>query len=112
MRTFHPADYGPVLAATCEGRRDRAARSRRARPRRASALELATVEAAFAQTPLANRDMAACTIAGLWLVHDFLDESHRISQIDRNADRRILAWHHASPRRRLLERQILVSPRR
>jgi hypothetical protein len=24
--------------------------------------------------------MAACCIAGVWLVHDFLDESHRISQ--------------------------------
>ena len=27
-----------------------------------------------------DRDMAACCIAGVWLLHDFLDESHTISQ--------------------------------
>ena len=28
----------------------------------------------------ADREMTRCCLAGLWLVHDFLDESHRISQ--------------------------------
>jgi hypothetical protein len=29
---------------------------------------------------VADRDMARCCLAGLWLRHDFLDESHQISQ--------------------------------
>ena len=33
-----------------------------------------------AENPLVDRDMATCCIAGLWLLHDFLDESHAISQ--------------------------------
>ena len=31
------------------------------------------------QTPR-NLDMARCCLAGLWLLHDFLDESHSLSQ--------------------------------
>ena len=27
-----------------------------------------------------DADMAACCVAGVWLLHDYLDESHRISQ--------------------------------
>jgi hypothetical protein len=30
--------------------------------------------------PCADREMARCCIAGLWLLHDYLEESHRISQ--------------------------------
>ena len=30
--------------------------------------------------PLVDYDMAQCCISGLWLLHDFLDESHGISQ--------------------------------
>ena len=30
--------------------------------------------------PFADRVMARCCLAGLWLLHDFLDESHKISQ--------------------------------
>ena len=80
MTEFHPAAYGPVLAPLVCGDRCRALDRGYADPVLRSALELATVEAAFAQTPLADRDMAACCIAGVWLVHDFLDESHAISQ--------------------------------
>lgn len=43
-------------------------------------LERLTVEAAFAPRQVRDRDMARCCLAGLWLYHDFLDESHRISQ--------------------------------
>lgn len=35
---------------------------------------------ALAAGSVADRDMALCCIAGLWLYHDFLDEAHRISQ--------------------------------
>ncbi|HEV3261495.1 MAG TPA: hypothetical protein VG013_31885 [Gemmataceae bacterium] len=47
-----------------------------ARPR----LEALTVETAFAPQTLIDHDMGAACLAGLWLYHDFLDESHRLSQ--------------------------------
>jgi len=34
----------------------------------------------FAPRPVVDADMAAACLAGLWLYHDFLDESHTISQ--------------------------------
>lgn len=36
--------------------------------------------ALFGEQTIVDRDMAACCISGLWLAHDFLDESHTISQ--------------------------------
>src|SRR6266550_1802713 len=39
-----------------------------------------TVEQAFVGKQIANRDTARCCLSALWLWHDFLDESHRISQ--------------------------------
>ena len=80
MREFRPAEYGPILAPLVSGDRCRALDHGRPDPDLRGALELATVDAAFAQTPLADREMGHCVIAGLWLVHDFLDESHAISQ--------------------------------
>jgi hypothetical protein len=46
------------------------------RPRLASL----TAESLVAPHALADRAMAQCCLAGLWLRFDFLDESHRISQ--------------------------------
>ncbi len=80
MSDFQPADYGPVLAPLVSGDRCRALDAGSADEPLRRALQLATVDAAFAQSPVADREMAACTIAGVWLVHDFLDESHAISQ--------------------------------
>jgi hypothetical protein len=34
----------------------------------------------FARAKVHDPDMASCCLAGLWLYHDFLDESHKISQ--------------------------------
>ena len=33
-----------------------------------------------AANPIVDMEMARCCIAGIWLLHGFLDESHRISQ--------------------------------
>ncbi len=38
-----------------------------------------SVERLF-QNKIADRDMASCCLAGLWLYYDYLDESHTISQ--------------------------------
>jgi hypothetical protein len=43
-------------------------------------LQQLTVETAFAGHTVRDADMAQACLAGLWLYHDFLDESHRISQ--------------------------------
>lgn len=45
-----------------------------------SQLQCLTIEAAFEGKSVVDRDMASACIAGLWLYHDFLDESHAISQ--------------------------------
>ncbi len=39
-----------------------------------------SVETLFENGPIVNDDLAQCCLAGLWLWHDFLEESHRISQ--------------------------------
>ncbi|HEY4235016.1 MAG TPA: hypothetical protein VGM76_16405 [Lacipirellulaceae bacterium] len=80
MKNFDVQAYGPVFAPllTCDQRRplDTGTPDVDARP----ALGKLTVDAAFANAQLSDRDMAACCIAGVWLLHDFLDESHTISQ--------------------------------
>lgn len=43
-------------------------------------LEALTVEALCAPHPVRHPDFASACLAGLWLYHDFLDESHRLSQ--------------------------------
>jgi hypothetical protein len=72
--------YGPIIADLLNGRRlpplgpgtpNDAARER---------LESLTIETLFAPIPVRDRDMAAACLAGLWLYHDFLDQSHQISQ--------------------------------
>jgi hypothetical protein len=40
----------------------------------------ATLAGLFAATRIHDKDMAKCCLAGLWLYHDFLDESHKICQ--------------------------------
>lgn len=80
MREFHPADYGPILAPLVTDDRNRALDGGRPDASVRGALNLATLEAVFAQTPLADREMGQCVLSGVWLVHDFLDESHTISQ--------------------------------
>ncbi len=42
-------------------------------------LNLVTVRSIFADR-VVDREMAAACLAGVWLLHDFLDESHAISQ--------------------------------
>ena len=39
-----------------------------------------TVESLFGSEKVRRPDLARCCLAGLWLYHDFLDESHAISQ--------------------------------
>lgn len=45
-----------------------------------SRLEQLTPSTAFAGQDVIDRSSADCCISGLWLLHHFLDESHRVSQ--------------------------------
>ena len=80
MRPFEPADYGPLFAVLVNGDRCRALDSGTPDRSKRSDLQAATPETAFAHAKIIDRDMAACCLAGAWLVNDFLDESHMISQ--------------------------------
>jgi hypothetical protein len=64
---------------------------------RRDALAALTPQALVAPHPLRDRDMANCCLAGLWLAHDFLDQSHRISQ--EIATRSGSYWHGIMHRR-------------
>src|SRR5580698_8226196 len=64
-----PSLVRPTLPALGPGVPNQAARG---------ALASLTPEGMF--TPVADRSMALACISGLWLLHDFLDESHAISQ--------------------------------
>ena len=46
----------------------------------ADALTRLNTESLLPDQSIADRDMAQCCIAALWLLHNFLDESHAISQ--------------------------------
>jgi hypothetical protein len=43
-------------------------------------LKALQIDNAFAPHSVRDRDMAQCCLAGVWLLHNYLDESHRISQ--------------------------------
>lgn len=45
-----------------------------------SQLKSLTMETAFAGRKVRDESAARCCLAGLWLLHDFFDESHAISQ--------------------------------
>jgi hypothetical protein len=80
MNAFDSASYGPVFAPLLNGDRRRTLDAGTKDRDALSALNKLTVEVVFARAGLRNRDMAACCIAGVWLLHDYLAESHAISQ--------------------------------
>lgn len=80
MARFDPSHYGPVLAELIPadlqmpldaGQPDAAA---------STPLSQLSIECAFQHTSLVDEEMARCCLSALWLLHNFLDESHRISQ--------------------------------
>lgn len=80
MPAHDPNAYAPAIAELLAEPRlaplDPGSPNLAAHPR----LEALTVERAFAPHRVRDRDMAAACLAGLFLYHDFLDESHTISQ--------------------------------
>ncbi len=77
---FSPADFGPVVAELLDP--PRLAPLGPGSPNAAVRARLQALKPAdlFAPRGVVDADMAAACLAGLWLYHDFLDESHTISQ--------------------------------
>jgi len=77
---FDSNTYGPVIAELLRDRRLMPLGPGNPNPAVRSQLETLSPETAFAHTCVGDRDMAAACCAALWLYHDYLDESHTISQ--------------------------------
>jgi hypothetical protein len=77
---FNPLDYGPAAASLL--RENRLPELGPGAPNSAAEMELRslTIESLFAGHRVVDRKLAQCCLSGLWLWHNFLDESHTISQ--------------------------------
>ena len=80
MDPFDPNRYGPVIAGILRERRLMPLGPGSPNALMRSQLDALSVETAFAGRRVRDADMTAACLAGLWLCHDFLDESHTISQ--------------------------------
>jgi hypothetical protein len=78
VNSFEPESYGPVFAPLMTIDRRRPLDPGTPNVAAQAALKQLSIERAFEH--VADADMAACCVAGVWLLHDFLDESHAISQ--------------------------------
>lgn len=78
MKPFTATDYGPAIAPLLSPMPLPALGPGSPNMAVHSILAALTPENAFPK--LVDRDMALACLSGLWLLHDFLDESHQISQ--------------------------------
>lgn len=78
MNGFDPANYGPVLGPLLDV--DRCRPLGPGTPQPVAELARLTPQKAFAHTRLADEEMGRLCLAGMWLLYDELDASHRISQ--------------------------------
>lgn len=80
MSSFDPQAYGAVVAPLLATNRRRPLDAGTPDTGARAALDELSTKTTFAHAKVVDRDMAACCISGVWLLHDFLDESHAISQ--------------------------------
>lgn len=78
--TFDKTSYGPVLATLLEVDRERAIDEGTPNESVREQLVTLTIKSAFAHTRVVDEDSARCCLSAIWILHDFLDESHTISQ--------------------------------
>ena len=95
--SFDPADYGPVFSPLLSGDRRRPLDEGRANAAAQADLDTLSAKQAFAGQRIVDRSMAECCVSGVWLLHDFLDDSHTISQSISTAEGSI--WHGIMHRR-------------
>jgi len=80
VANFDPDQYGPVFAELVQGNRLRSLDAGSPEEAMRSRLETLSVDEAFDHAEIVGPEMARCCLSGVWLMHDFLDESHTISQ--------------------------------
>src|SRR5947209_3371328 len=80
MSSFDPTAYGPAAAELLRAKWLPALGPGSPDPRLRPKLQALTVETLFAPHAVRDPSMARASLAGLWLYHDFLDESHELSQ--------------------------------
>jgi hypothetical protein len=80
MHVFDASQYGPIIAELLDENRLPALGPGSPNLAVRPLLQNFDLDRAFAGHRITDRDMALACLAGLWLRHDCLDESHRISQ--------------------------------
>jgi hypothetical protein len=80
MNDFNASQYGPVLGAIVNTPREMALGPGQADLSMRASLEDLNVSSAFAHVSVSDIDMANGCIAGAWLLYDYLDDSHKVSQ--------------------------------
>ena len=80
MEPFDATSYGQAFAAVLDPTRPVAIDAGNSDSQQRQALLELTMEKAFAGQDLRDASSAACCISAVWLWHDFLDQSHEISQ--------------------------------
>jgi hypothetical protein len=80
MTAFDPSAYGPVIASVLKESRLMPLGPGSPNAKVQTQLKALTLEQAFSHVAIRDQDMAKCCLAGLWLYHDFLNESHTLSQ--------------------------------
>jgi hypothetical protein len=87
MNEFMPTEFGPVFAALLSidrnhpldaGQPSATGEPGESAPHRR--LRLLNIKSTFAHTEVRDDDMARCCLAGVWLLHGYVDYSHAISQ--------------------------------
>ena len=80
MSAFDPSAYGPVIAELLAEERLPLLGPGTPNPAARTALDALSVERAFAHAEVSDQSFAAVCCSALWLYHDYLDESHTLSQ--------------------------------
>jgi hypothetical protein len=80
LLSFDPKAYGPVFEELLEGERLNLLGPGSPNAKAKSALSALAVERAFYPHKIVDLNMAKACLSAIWLRHDYLDESHRISQ--------------------------------
>ncbi len=78
--TFQTEAYGPVFQELISGDRINDLGPGKENQELYVKLKGLDLDQAFGHTKVKNQDMARCCIAAVWLLHNFLEESHTISQ--------------------------------
>jgi len=83
MKSPHDFDlrnYGPIFAELLQEERLNPLDAGEPNTGAKSTLTALTIEKAFAPNNIVDLEMARACLAGIWLHHNFLEESHQISQ--------------------------------